>query len=71
MFVSDHGNNNADNFSSRSTTRKSSILNINQDNNYVSRLQNATTNVMGRISGLGRGSIGGIGGIANKFLNNL
>lgn len=41
--------------------------------NYVSRIQNATTNVMGRISGLGRGvgNIGGIGGIANKFLNNL
>lgn len=38
--------------------------------NYVSRIQNATSNVMGRISGLGRG-VGGIGGIANKFLNNL
>ncbi|KAF7490438.1 Calcium-dependent secretion activator [Sarcoptes scabiei] len=42
--------------------------------NYVSRLQNATSNVMGRISGLGRGVggiSGGIGGIANKFLNNF
>ncbi len=38
--------------------------------NYVSRIQNATSNVMGRISGLGRG-VGNIGGIANKFLNNL
>ncbi|OTF76715.1 hypothetical protein BLA29_000197 [Euroglyphus maynei] len=42
--------------------------------NYVSRIQNATTNVMGKISGLGRGvsGFGGMaGGIANKFLNNL
>lgn len=41
--------------------------------NYVSRIQTATSSVMGRISGLGRGvgNIGGIGGIANKFLNNL
>ncbi|KAJ6223843.1 hypothetical protein RDWZM_002388 [Blomia tropicalis] len=38
--------------------------------NYVNRIQNVTSNVMGRISGLGRG-VGGIGGIANKFLNNL
>lgn len=38
--------------------------------NYVSRIQSATSNVMGRISGLGRG-VGNIGGIANKFLNNL
>jgi len=34
------------------------------------RIQSATSNVMGRISGLGRG-VGNIGGMANKFLNNL
>ncbi|XP_075678981.1 calcium-dependent secretion activator 1 isoform X1 [Dermatophagoides pteronyssinus] len=53
----------------------SSTSSLSNPENYVSRLQNATTNVMGRISGgLGRGvsGFGGMaGGIANKFLNNL
>ena len=42
------------------------------EGSYVNRIQNATQNVMGRITGIGRGvgNIGGIGGFANKFLNN-
>ena len=45
-----------------------------QNADMVSRFQNATSNVMGRISDIGRGVSGGVtgfGGIANKFLNNL
>ena len=42
------------------------------EGSYVNRIQNATHNVMGRISGIGRGvgNMGAIGGFANKFLNN-
>nr|XP_046918163.1 calcium-dependent secretion activator 1-like isoform X3 [Dermatophagoides farinae] len=62
---------------SRKTSASISSSSGTNPENYVSRIQNATTNVMGRISGLGRGvsgiggMAGGIGGIANKFLNNL
>lgn len=41
-----------------------------ESGNYVSRIQNATQNVMGRISGIGRG-VGNLGGIANKFGGGL
>lgn len=37
-----------------------------EDGDVVARIQNATQNVMGRISGMGRMS-GSLGGIANKF----
>lgn len=74
FFSEQQGSNEANNIAKPKTTSPTNYQRANVDNaNYVSRLQNATSNVMGRISGLGRGvgNISGIGGIANKFLNNL
>ncbi|CAM1306316.1 Uncharacterised protein r2_g1610 [Pycnogonum litorale] len=57
----DHGNR------PKVLVRNSSSASSDDPNSAVSRIQNATQNVMGRITGIGRG----VGGLANKFSGNF
>ena len=72
FFCREFGNSEVNNVAKNKTTTPINYprANMADSGNYVSRIQNATSNVMGRISGLGRG-VGHISGVANKFLNNL
>ena len=55
---------------SNQEARKNYTQSADGDGSYVSRITNATQNVMGKIGGISK-ITGNIGGIANKFSGNF